>query len=984
MSESTHTSEKKEASVSRVTASGETQRHTGPFADLIALQHTAGNQAVGQLLQGGGQPLDEGTKDAMEARFAADFGKVRVHTDSNADALAKQFSADAVTRGNDVVFREGAYQPGTAGGDRLIAHELTHVIQQQPAGDASNDVGAPGDRFEQEAEAASRSIHGDGPIRATPTTAAPSFQAAINDFIPDQFEGWGESAARSAAGLLGWLDKNTIQNGIEYAINNGVIWAFLKQLPAVAEHAEEIEKFRSQPGAINFLLDVFINPEEAKEKSRTFFTPYLEDGEKLIKDHADVYLTELGVPAEYRDVLWEGLSMLGGFAYSTAEMVLFDVIVDTFAVWNLQSEHDIFEEAWKNYNEGKTDTLDLIAEFIAIVMNLVGRFADIAPFVITLSGGVIGTASGGTVGSVAPGGGTALGGGAGGGTGTGAGLAASEVLGLAMMIGPAIFEQAKLTKAIGELAFKDQNAAQREQDVSQIFTSLIAMIFMAVLAFLPGFAMRMGRKIAEKLKGTLPRLASIFSVENLRKLGVISGMDDLPVSSRPPSSNTDAPRVRAAGDAPSGRTSSPGHAGIPQDTGTRVSPGPGRPKNESDIPEDNWLEDADTEEVAREFPEDAPTEIIERGEPADELEDAPTEIIERGVFVDNSDWQAGQQAQNDDLQEVLISPVRGVTYREPGRVDDVEASNIPGRGGEPPAHPFVDMDEDWPVVDAKSDVPASFRGNADNSAGQRGDDLTDGVWSRLGSDDEFVTIPELDPKSRTKRIVEDIFQAPSGVKMEEMWVEAGDHMREWSNRRRPVGAPPDTGRIPPSKEPVLNEDMVQIEQHSGEWINSRRPEGAPPDTGRILPPDPDPTRQSHIPVSSVVGVTGSAGIGTSAKRKGETTLPENILELEAVKRASSDSANAPQIGTPMKDPRWPADKGWEKKEKVITVEGEAISTTAAGKELGKVPADVEVTVHYVHNVITGEVDDFKIVRRRKNRRTNSKRRRNKKRRRNDQ
>jgi hypothetical protein len=80
--------------------------------------------------QGSGHPLSDNTREPMEQSFGADFSGVRVHTDSEADALNKQLNAKAFTTGRDVFFRENEYSPGSDSGRELIAHELTHVVQQ--------------------------------------------------------------------------------------------------------------------------------------------------------------------------------------------------------------------------------------------------------------------------------------------------------------------------------------------------------------------------------------------------------------------------------------------------------------------------------------------------------------------------------------------------------------------------------------------------------------------------------------------------------------------------------------------------------------------------------------------------------------------------------------------------------------------------------------------------------------------------------------
>ena len=94
-----------------------------PAAQLsfeAALQHT----------KGGGIALPAATRLFMESRFSADFSGVRIHTDSQAVAMSQQISAHAFTHGRDIYFNRGTFNPDTAAGRHLLAHELTHTIQQ--------------------------------------------------------------------------------------------------------------------------------------------------------------------------------------------------------------------------------------------------------------------------------------------------------------------------------------------------------------------------------------------------------------------------------------------------------------------------------------------------------------------------------------------------------------------------------------------------------------------------------------------------------------------------------------------------------------------------------------------------------------------------------------------------------------------------------------------------------------------------------------
>lgn len=80
--------------------------------------------------KGSGQPIDTSVKSQMEKGFGADFSEVRIHRDAEASGMSAGVNAHAFTTGNDIYFNEGKYQPDSSGGKNLLAHELTHVIQQ--------------------------------------------------------------------------------------------------------------------------------------------------------------------------------------------------------------------------------------------------------------------------------------------------------------------------------------------------------------------------------------------------------------------------------------------------------------------------------------------------------------------------------------------------------------------------------------------------------------------------------------------------------------------------------------------------------------------------------------------------------------------------------------------------------------------------------------------------------------------------------------
>jgi hypothetical protein len=118
---------------------------TGPTNGVPSIVH--------DVLSSPGQPLDSGTRAFMEPRFGFDFSRVRVHTDSRAAESARAVNALAYTVGHDVVFGEGQYTPETHEGRGLLAHELTHTIQQAGTEPHENlRSGEPGDASEREAD----------------------------------------------------------------------------------------------------------------------------------------------------------------------------------------------------------------------------------------------------------------------------------------------------------------------------------------------------------------------------------------------------------------------------------------------------------------------------------------------------------------------------------------------------------------------------------------------------------------------------------------------------------------------------------------------------------------------------------------------------------------------------------------------------------------------------------------------------------------
>ena len=170
----------------------ESAEHAPP-ADhhLLQMQRTQGNQAVQRLMstvqrvpyedggeldddlsnqinsaRGSGSTLDSTVADSMAQHMNYDFSGVNVHTDSNADRLSRSIGAKAFTTGSDIFFKSGEYSPDSGAGQDLLAHELTHVVQQDgqaPSGKLT--VGPANDSYESEAESMATSLATGGDLQ---------------------------------------------------------------------------------------------------------------------------------------------------------------------------------------------------------------------------------------------------------------------------------------------------------------------------------------------------------------------------------------------------------------------------------------------------------------------------------------------------------------------------------------------------------------------------------------------------------------------------------------------------------------------------------------------------------------------------------------------------------------------------------------------------------------------------------------------------
>jgi hypothetical protein len=164
---------------------------------------------VHDVLLSPGQPLDATTRSSMEPRFGCDFSRVRVHSDTTAAESARRVLARAYTVGIHIVFRQGLYAPHTHEGQGLLAHELTHVVQQDNSASAigaSLHLGPTDDSYEQQARQ----------IAAQPVLASQGRTSQLSNPAPT-LQRDGEQTTRTDVAIVLDSDEQDMAEGRNYA-----------------------------------------------------------------------------------------------------------------------------------------------------------------------------------------------------------------------------------------------------------------------------------------------------------------------------------------------------------------------------------------------------------------------------------------------------------------------------------------------------------------------------------------------------------------------------------------------------------------------------------------------------------------------------------------------------------------------------------------------------------------------------------------------
>jgi uncharacterized protein DUF4157 len=201
--------------------------------NTLARQHAAisvppvGNRAtrrttgippvVHRVLNSSGHSLDASARAFFEPRFGHDFSRVRVHTDSLAAASAKAVDARAYVVGSHLVFDSDQYSPGTAEGRKLLAHELSHVVQQRPnASTRPERISQPGDRAETAADKVAENVSSSSPSLPALDSPAPAEATLARYTVPSSLK---------CPDVAPWLDANSpykpewAQTSCDYSFN---------------------------------------------------------------------------------------------------------------------------------------------------------------------------------------------------------------------------------------------------------------------------------------------------------------------------------------------------------------------------------------------------------------------------------------------------------------------------------------------------------------------------------------------------------------------------------------------------------------------------------------------------------------------------------------------------------------------------------------------------------------------------------------------
>lgn len=444
---------------------------------------------VHETLSSPGQPLDAATRAYFEPRFSHDFSGVRVHTDAKAAESARAVNAQAYTIGGDIVLEDGQYSPRTTVGKGLLAHELTHVIQQGGRGLPHGNAEPGGGVLQRQS------------LSETLQSGIQSISSALG-FDPSDIASMAPAPDAALATLKRLRDAPFLGE-------------YLFSVLPISGGVEKLLDLDSD--LLDQIFAVLQNPEQHLEQIRTSLQPVVDSLPDYAMAEAEArlgWLKERGKPfARILEAIGQQLAQIPGQWWP----MLKEIFRSQFILWDWSTEKEDLEKLVAQYKEGKFDdeyeywlhVAKVLADGLDRILGAIG----LAAFIVGLAGGgTVGAAAGGTGAGVVGGAvtvgagaapsaavGSTAGGSAGGGLGGGLGATVYELLGgvsLGLSIGT---EVAFLGDAVKDLTFEEQSPERENEDYQQIASSIVALAMMAAFAVIGSI----GARLAEKIKKSL-------------------------------------------------------------------------------------------------------------------------------------------------------------------------------------------------------------------------------------------------------------------------------------------------------------------------------------------------------------------------------------------------------------------------------------------------------------------------------------------------
>jgi Domain of unknown function (DUF4157)/HNH/ENDO VII superfamily nuclease with conserved GHE residues len=470
--------------------------------------------------KGGGSPLPPSVRRDMEPRFGADFGGVRIHTDDEAARMSQELNAHAFTHGSAIYFNSGRFDAGSRAGMMLLAHELTHTIQQGAAPLAAASMLALQQRALQlqgQAHALQAGIAGIG-AGQTPVDIQRfdlgDLVSGVGESLLEAGEFVGESLL-DMADLLGESIPDdpieaieTILAALEHPLVRPMVWAIPGFIAVKVALRSALEVLK----LIQYVID---NQDRIIEEIKSFIEARLDEVVPIVEAR---FKEVLGfVDSRHFEVIWQGyvwpmLVHLKDNWWETVKAGLWEQIWPFEGITSLTAVDpnqrtgmgrelgailDALSHGFDNLLDANfSQALD---DFLMIEKNIVAlanRFAGWVSLVIIAIPTIAGAVAGGPVGAVA---------------GAGAGLATAGELGLGLLLANLAVETAVLLKSVLSLedfesSLTDEEKARTNHIYYQrIAESGLALGLMGALLGLSYFGGKIAQGLLNKLLRYLPK-----------------------------------------------------------------------------------------------------------------------------------------------------------------------------------------------------------------------------------------------------------------------------------------------------------------------------------------------------------------------------------------------------------------------------------------------------------------------------------------------